>query len=102
MLPRTETLAQPHQHEQRANSPRNPEHGQEAAQLVSQNGAADLPESVRKCLHGYWTPREGAWRVIRDSQALGSRIGVVPCLSLFQRRALYQGMTSVVPKSAGN
>ena len=52
-----EAFAKAHKDEQRANSPCNSKHGEEAAQLVSHDGAENLPESVREAVHDVWTAR---------------------------------------------
>ena len=46
VLAAAEALAQAHQHQKRTHAPGNPEHGQEAAQLVGHDGAEDLAERV--------------------------------------------------------
>ena len=48
VLAAAKPLAQAHQHQQRSHAPRNPKHGQKAAQLVGRNGAEHLAESVGK------------------------------------------------------
>ena len=46
VLAGAEALAQAHENEQRTDSPGDSKHGQEAAQLVGQDGAKDLTEGV--------------------------------------------------------
>ena len=53
----TEAFAEADEHEQRADSPRDAEHGEEAPQLVGHDGAVDLPESVNKTAHESETAR---------------------------------------------
>ena len=51
VLSGAKALAQTHQHQQRTHAPRNPEHGEKAAQLVGCDGPEHLRKSVAKTLH---------------------------------------------------
>ena len=51
VLAGAESLAESHQHQQRANPPGDAEHGEKAAQLVGRDGAEDLAEDVCEGLH---------------------------------------------------
>jgi hypothetical protein len=73
VLPGAKALAQADQHQQRSHSPRNAEHGEEAAQLVRQDGTKDLPESVGEVLHGDLDSATPAWREIRCGLLSGSQ-----------------------------
>src|SRR5262249_22187130 len=52
LIPRAESLAQPHQQQQRPDPPGDSEHGQERAQLVSPQRAQGLCEDLKNKPHG--------------------------------------------------
>ena len=72
IIAKTKAFAEADKHEQRTNTPRNPEHRQKSAQLVGPHGAKNLAECIGKCLHDFFDAPMDAWKGIRKGREFGS------------------------------